>query len=93
MSDGKPLVLSDPLPRTLDLVFTPEDLAELKSFARLVHHEETRMPDDMVDQHLPEAEEISDKCGWNTGLDVEKQLEFLFLFQRREYPYSRFARS
>ena len=56
MSDGKPLVLSDPLPRTFDLMFTPEDLAELKSFARLVHHEETRMPDDMVDQHLPEAD-------------------------------------
>lgn len=51
----KPLAIVDPHPRTLELLFSPDDLARLKSLLSLVVHEGSRMPAAMVEQHLPEA--------------------------------------
>ncbi len=51
----KPLILIDPLPRTLDLICEPEVRAKLKSLGELIVHESGPMPDDMVERYLPEA--------------------------------------
>lgn len=52
----RPLILVDPLPRTLDLICSAPTRARLESLGRLVVHESGPMPDAMVEQHLPEAE-------------------------------------
>ena len=51
----KPLALVDPSPRSMDLIFRPEDLERLKSLVDLVVWEEGRMPDDQVEKHLAET--------------------------------------
>jgi len=51
----RPLILVDPLPRTLELICDPPTRAKLESLADLVIHETSRMPDEMVDRHLPEV--------------------------------------
>jgi len=51
----KPMALVDPHPRTLELLFSPEDLKRLKSLVRLRGWEGSRMPAEMVDRYLPEA--------------------------------------
>ncbi|MCF1707380.1 hydroxyacid dehydrogenase [Tabrizicola sp. J26] len=40
----KPLVISSPLPRTLDLIFTPERLAELRAHYRIVETTDEELP-------------------------------------------------
>lgn len=52
----KPLILVDPLPRTLDVICTPATRRKLDSLGRLVVHETGPMPDAMVEEHLAEAE-------------------------------------
>ncbi len=52
----KPLILVDPLPRTLDLICTPATRQRLNGLGRLVVHEAGPMPDALIDQHLPEVE-------------------------------------
>lgn len=54
----KPLILIDPLPRTLDMICDIPTRAKLEAMARLVIHETSSMPDDLVESHLPEAEII-----------------------------------
>jgi len=49
----KPKALVDPHPRTLDLLFNPNDLKRLKSLVGLTVWETGRMPAEMVDKHLP----------------------------------------
>ncbi len=51
----KPIVLLDPHPRTLELLFSPEDLGRLKSLASMTVWEGGRMPAAMVEKHLPTA--------------------------------------
>jgi phosphoglycerate dehydrogenase-like enzyme len=51
----KPLILVDPLPRTLDLICEPHVRAKLESLGELVIHESSPMPDAMIDKHLPDA--------------------------------------
>jgi phosphoglycerate dehydrogenase-like enzyme len=51
----KPKALVDPHPRTLDLLFNPNDLKRLKSLVGLTVWETGRMPAEMVDKHLAEA--------------------------------------
>src|SRR3954452_25117053 len=51
----KPLILVDPLPRTLDSICDPETRSRLERLGRLVISEDRAMPDEMVDLHLPEA--------------------------------------
>lgn len=51
----KPLILVDPLPRTLDLICEPDVRHRLESLGKLVVHEVGPMPDAMIDKYLPEA--------------------------------------
>ena len=51
----KPLILVDPLPRTLDLICDAETRQRLERLGRLVVSEDRAMADDAVDRLLPEA--------------------------------------
>ena len=51
----RPLILVDPLPRTLDLICEPAVRRRLEALGRLVIFEDKPMPDEMVDRLLPEA--------------------------------------
>jgi phosphoglycerate dehydrogenase-like enzyme len=52
---NKPLILVDPLPRTLDSICDHETRSRLEQLGRLVISEDAAMPDDLVDRYLPEA--------------------------------------
>jgi phosphoglycerate dehydrogenase-like enzyme len=52
------VILVDPLPRTLDMICDAPTRARLEALGSLVIHEDERMPDDLVDAHLPAAEAI-----------------------------------
>jgi phosphoglycerate dehydrogenase-like enzyme len=52
---GVTLILVDPQPRTLDMICDPPTRARLEALGTLVVHEDGRMPDAVVEQHLPEA--------------------------------------
>jgi phosphoglycerate dehydrogenase-like enzyme len=51
----RPLILVDPLPRTLDVICEPDVRRRLEALGRLVISENRPMPDEMVDRLLPEA--------------------------------------
>jgi phosphoglycerate dehydrogenase-like enzyme len=50
-----PLILVDPLPRTLDMICDGPTRARLQGLGRLVISDSAPMPDVVVEQHLPEA--------------------------------------
>ena len=50
-----PLILIDPLPRTLDSICDSETRCRLERLGRLVISEDRAMPAEMVDRHLPET--------------------------------------
>ena len=54
----KPLILIDPLPRTLDMIFDAPTRTKLEALGELVIHETSPMPDEIIERHLPEAEII-----------------------------------
>jgi phosphoglycerate dehydrogenase-like enzyme len=49
------VILVDPLPRTLDMICDAHTRARLQALGRLVIADEARMPDAVVEQHLPET--------------------------------------
>ncbi len=51
----QPLILVDPLPRTLDLICDDQTRRKFESLGRIIAHESGPMPDDMVEQHLPDT--------------------------------------
>jgi len=51
----RPLILVDPLPRTLDVICEPDVRKRLEALGRLVIAEDRQMPDEMVDRLLPDA--------------------------------------
>ena len=51
----KPKAIVDPFPRTLKLLFNPDDLKRLKSLVGLTVWETGRMPGELVNKHLAEA--------------------------------------
>lgn len=51
----KPLILIDPLPRTLDSICDPTTRRRLESLGRPVISEDRAMPDETAEGHLPEA--------------------------------------
>ena len=51
-----PLILVDPLPRTLDLICDQETRRDLEQAGRLVVSEDRQMPDEIVERFLPEIE-------------------------------------
>ena len=55
---SQPLIMIDPLPRTLDIICDFATRANLNGLVQLVIHESTQMPDGMVERHLPEASVI-----------------------------------
>ncbi|CAN5251978.1 hydroxyacid dehydrogenase [soil metagenome] len=57
MPDSRPLVISIPEPRTLNLIFTPNDLAALRRDYRLVEGEAADAPV-ILDRHIAEADFI-----------------------------------
>lgn len=50
-----PLILIDPLPRTLDSICDSETRCRLERLGRLVISEDRAMPAEMVDRHLPDT--------------------------------------
>jgi phosphoglycerate dehydrogenase-like enzyme len=64
----KPLILLDPTPRRTSLVFSPDDWDALQALGRVVCHEDGPMPNDMVEEHLPQASIIIGQ----TPLDAER---------------------
>lgn len=52
---SRPLILIDPLPRTLETICEPNIRAKLESLGELVIHESSQMPDHMIERYLPEA--------------------------------------
>lgn len=54
--DSRPLILADPHPRTLDMICDGPTRARLEGLGRVVAWDKDgRMPDALVDEHLPEA--------------------------------------
>ena len=51
----RPLILVDPLPRTLDVICEPDVRRRLEALGRLIVSEDKPMADEMVDRLLPEA--------------------------------------
>ena len=51
----EPIILVDPLPRTLDLIMEPSVRKRLEALGRIVLSEDRQMPDEMVDRFLPET--------------------------------------
>jgi phosphoglycerate dehydrogenase-like enzyme len=51
----KPLILVDPLPRTLDLICNAATRRKLESLGKIIAHETGPMPDAMIERYLPEA--------------------------------------
>jgi phosphoglycerate dehydrogenase-like enzyme len=58
MNAAKPLILVDPLPRTVPMCFDAAAQARLAELGTLVVHESARMPAAMVEQHLAEVEVV-----------------------------------
>jgi phosphoglycerate dehydrogenase-like enzyme len=50
-----PVILVDPLPRTLAMICDPPTRARLDALGSLVVHEDGPMPDALIDAHLPNA--------------------------------------
>jgi phosphoglycerate dehydrogenase-like enzyme len=50
-----PLILVDPLPRTLEMIFDSATRKRLNDLGRVVVSDSAPMPDTVVEQHLPEA--------------------------------------
>ena len=55
---SQPLILIDPLPRTLDVICDAPTRAKLNGLGRLIIHESATMPEDMVEHHLPDVSVI-----------------------------------
>ncbi|QRM53186.1 hydroxyacid dehydrogenase [Sinorhizobium sp. BG8] len=49
------IVLVDPLPRTLELIMTPEVRSRLEKLGEVVVSEDRQMPDELVDEILPDT--------------------------------------
>lgn len=50
-----PLILLDPYPRALDLIFSPATRARLEALGRVVWHDGAPASDEYLERHLPEA--------------------------------------
>ncbi len=55
MNENERVILLDPHPRTIDLIFGPEDGARLERLGRVVWHDGSQAPDEHVERYLPEA--------------------------------------
>ncbi len=55
MTDEPPLILLDPYPRGLDLIFDAVTRQRLETLGRVIHHEGSPAPDDFLEEYLLEA--------------------------------------
>lgn len=55
MNMNERVILLDPHPRTLDLIFSDEDRARLERLGRVVWHDGSQATDEHVEKYLPEA--------------------------------------
>src|SRR5215207_2648933 len=55
MDTNEGVILLDPHPRTIDLIFSAEDRARLERLGRVVWHDGSPAADDHVEKYLPEA--------------------------------------
>jgi len=53
--NSKPLILFDPLPRSKDLIFRPQQWDRFQTLGRIIHADEGRLDPDTVDTYLPAA--------------------------------------
>jgi phosphoglycerate dehydrogenase-like enzyme len=53
--DSRPLILLDPHPRRVDLIFSPETKARLESLGRVIWHDGTEAPADHIERYLHET--------------------------------------
>jgi phosphoglycerate dehydrogenase-like enzyme len=58
MTETRPLILVDAAPRSKDMIFTPETEARLRGVAEIIEHYDGRMPDEVVERHLPRVDII-----------------------------------
>jgi phosphoglycerate dehydrogenase-like enzyme len=55
METQEGVILLDPHPRPVDLIFSPEDKARLERLGRVIWHDGAPAPDEHVEKYLPEA--------------------------------------
>jgi phosphoglycerate dehydrogenase-like enzyme len=55
MSAQDPVILFDPYPRPVDLIFSAEDKARLEKLGRVAWHDGPPAPDAFIEEHLPNA--------------------------------------
>lgn len=55
MTTSPPLILLDPYPRPVDLIFSPEDKARLERLGRVIWHDGPPAADEQIERYLPEA--------------------------------------
>ena len=55
MADEPPLILLDPYPRGIDLIFDAATKRRLESLGGTIYHEGSPAPDAYLEEHLPEA--------------------------------------
>jgi phosphoglycerate dehydrogenase-like enzyme len=55
MSSNEPVILLDPHPRALDLIFSPADKRRLEGLGRVIWHEGAPAPDALIEQYLPDT--------------------------------------
>lgn len=55
METSEGVILLDPHPRPVDLIFSPEDKARLERLGRVVWHDGSAAPDEHIEKYLPEA--------------------------------------
>jgi phosphoglycerate dehydrogenase-like enzyme len=55
VSDSEPVILFDPYPRPVDLIFSAEDKARLERLGRVIWHDGPPAPAEFIDKHLPDT--------------------------------------
>lgn len=58
MAEPRPLILVDAAPRSKAMIFTTSTEAHLRAVAEIVEHYDGRMPDEIVERHLPHVDII-----------------------------------
>lgn len=53
MSLSEPIILLDPYPRPIELIFSPEDKTRLEQLGRVIWHDGSPAPDALIEEHLP----------------------------------------
>ena len=79
MSTSTPLILADPLPRTLDVICDANTRLRLSALGRLEISEDRPMPDELVDRLLPETDILIGQTAMpRARLDRAKRLKAIF---------------